>query len=147
MEMIFYAIYFLMGYRIIRSQHWVWPSTLWWKNQPDNRYIADDVTFFYIAYCARYFQNFIMVFLEPKRKDFVEMQIHHFVTCLLIYLSYGHGFVRVGCVVMVLLDIADPPLHAAKQVVYCKEVSSKQEGFLTWANVADVLFVIFGKFC
>lgn len=145
MEMLFYSIYFVMGYRVIKSQLWIWPSHLWWVDQPNNRSITDDMAFFYIAYCARYFQNFIMVFLEPRRKDFIEMQLHHFITCLLIYLSYGHGYVRVGCIIMVLLDIADPPLHAAKQVVYLKDVSAKQAGIFTWANIADVFFVVFGK--
>lgn len=143
MEMIFYGVYLVIGYRIVSTQPWLWPSKLWWTNQPDNRYISQDVAFFYVAYCARYFQVFIMLFLEVKRKDFTQMQIHHSVTCLLIYLSYSYGFVRVGCVIMVLLDFADVPLHIAKQLVYCKEVAGKQTGFLTWANTADIFFVIF----
>lgn len=143
METIFYGSFFLMGCRIIKSQIWLWPSNLWWKSQPDNSKIGDDVTFFYIAYCARYFQAFFMLFLEEKRKDFLEMLIHHSVTCLLIYLSYCYGYVIVGCVIMVLLDPADVPLHIAKQCLYLKEIGSKQNGLFTWSNLADFWFFIF----
>mmetsp|Transcript_18316 Transcript_18316/g.29798 ORF Transcript_18316/g.29798 Transcript_18316/m.29798 type:complete len:348 (+) Transcript_18316:42-1085(+) len=143
LEMLFYSVYFVMGWRIVQSQPYLWPSTLWWTNQPDNRFITNDASFFYIAYCARYMQNFIFVFLEPKRKDFWEMQTHHLVTIILIWISYSYGFVRVGLVVMVLLDIADPPLHLGKQCIYVKEIRGRQSGIFTWANMGDFFFVIF----
>lgn len=54
---------------------------------------------YYIAYAARYLQGSISCFLEPKRKDFVEMQIHHIATVLLVSLSYCYGWVRVGVMV------------------------------------------------
>jgi len=143
METLFYSIYFAMGLRIMLGQSWIWPSTQWWE-PAGNRDIAVDLSFFYIAYGARYFQNFVMVFLEPKRKDFLEMQIHHSVTCLLIYLSYCYGFCRVGLAVMVLLDVGDPPLHIAKQIVYLKEVSTpKSAGLRFFALTGDIFFAIF----
>jgi len=143
LETFFYSVYFVMGYRVAGSQPWIWPSAKWWENQPDNRTMSPGLRFFYIAYAARYFQNFVMVFLEPVRKDFWEMQIHHSVTVVLIYLSYTYGFYRVGVVIMVLLDIADPPLHLAKQSVYIKELVAKSSSVFSWATIADMFFVLF----
>ncbi len=134
-----------MGYRVSYGQEWIWPSTNWWTDRTSEMSISTAANFFYIAYGARYLQNFVMVFVEPRRKDFFEMQVHHSVTCVLIYVSYISSFVRVGLVIMVLLDMADPVLHIAKQFVYIKEMSPKHNGFLSWQNLADFFFYAFGK--
>jgi len=147
MEAIFYICYFAIGFIIVRSQPWLWPSENWWKDQPDNSQIGKDAAFFYLAYGARYFQCFVMVFLETRRLDFLEMQIHHSVTTMLIYLSYSYGFVRIGLVIMVLLDVADPPLHLAKMFVYFKDISPKTGSACSahkfFALVGDILFGTF----
>jgi len=143
LEALFYSGYFVAGLRVVMSQEWLWPSTLWYQNQPDNVNVADDIRFFYLAYMARYVQAFLMVLLEPRRKDFVQMQLHHAVTVLLIYVSYSYGFVRVGVVIMVLLDVADPPLHLAKLVTYVKEISPHSSGLFSLETLADLLFAAF----
>ena len=51
-----------------------------------------------LRYVARYFQAAISVLLETKRKDFIEMMIHHTVTVLVIYVSYVYGWNRIGAV-------------------------------------------------
>mmetsp|Transcript_4118 Transcript_4118/g.8905 ORF Transcript_4118/g.8905 Transcript_4118/m.8905 type:complete len:350 (-) Transcript_4118:187-1236(-) len=139
MEMIWYASYFVLGLRLISEQPWVWPSRFWWVDQPNNRAITQDVAFFYVCYAARYGAGLMTVFLETKRKDFMEMVIHHSVTVVLVYLSFQYGMVRVGCVIMVLLDVADVPLHIAKQCSYTNEIGSKS----LWGLAADFFFVCF----
>jgi hypothetical protein len=143
LETVFYSAFFVMGWRVVTPQPWLQPSSQWWADQPDNRSIADDARFFYILYAARYMQNMVMVELETRRKDYLEMQIHHAVTVALIMLSYAYGFVRIGLVIMVLLDVADPPLHVAKQFAYLKDIRGPQKGLLTWSNAADLFFAIF----
>ena len=54
--------------------------------------------------------GFVNVLLEPKRKDFVEMLLHHAVTVAVVGISYLYGWNRVGCVVMLLLD---PPTYSS----------------------------------
>jgi ceramide synthetase len=54
------------------------------------------------------------VLFEPRRKDFIQMELHHALTFGLVVLSYFWGWNRVGFVIMLLLDPADVPLHAAK---------------------------------
>ena len=53
--------------------------------------------------------------------------VHHFATVAVIFLSYMAGFVRVGMAVMCLLDVADVPLHIAKQFVYLAQDASPKE--------------------
>jgi hypothetical protein len=106
-------------------QSWFWPSMNWWSGQVlghhDNPSIA--LSTFYLLYLCRYLsQTVFTAVLEYRRKDFVEMMIHHTVTSVLVSLSYYSIFIRVGLVIMVLLDVGDPPLHFAKLAKYMHEV-------------------------
>jgi len=149
-EAIFYTVYFIVGFLIIKEALWIWPSTEWWAAQDQfGKLILPlniDETTFYIAYASRYFSFFISVFLEHERKDFWEMQIHHVSTITLLYLSFLSGFVRVGFVVMVLLDFADPFLHVAKIFKYIEEsrkMAKKQSYTKLASTCADIWFGLF----
>merc|ERR1719362_2181978 len=67
----------------------------------------------------------VSILLEPKRKDFAEMFLHHIVSVVVLYISYTYSFCRVGIVIMVILDPADVPLHLAK---VCKYIGETSEG-------------------
>ena len=150
-EAMFYSWYFVMGVMIIYAAPWVWPSTEWWVAQDNEGHLIQPLnvaeTTFYIAYAARYFAFFVCVgFVEPKKKDFAEMQIHHVTTVILIFLSFLSGFVRVGFVVMVLLDFADTFLHIAKACKYIEEgrKMAKITTFTENASLcADIWFALF----
>lgn len=72
------------------------------------------------------------ILIEPKRKDFGEMCLHHATTIALIILSYSLRFTRVGLVIVALHDISDIFLYLAKSFSY-----------LNIASIADTSFVIF----
>merc|ERR1740121_808858 len=65
--------------------------------------------------------------------------IHHVVTVVIIYVSYVYGWNRVGCVTMLLLDLADVPLHIAKLCKYTAEATKKRG----WQFMADRMFECF----
>ncbi len=140
-EALFYALYFAMGFVIALRLEWFWPSVHWW-NAPmraDGLAAAiampKDVTCFYVAYAARYLQGLVSVFLETKRKDFWEMVVHHLSTIVLIYFSFVTGMTRVGLVIMVILDFADPFLHVAK---CCKYISKARRSTVRRTSAAFV---------
>ena len=68
--------------------------------------MRDDMRCYYVLYASRYAQAALSVLLEHKRKDFVEMQVHHSVTVALVGISYAYGWNRIGVIVMLLLDPA-----------------------------------------
>ncbi|KAH8083361.1 sphingosine N-acyltransferase [Aureococcus anophagefferens] len=87
------------------------------------------------------------VLLEPKRKDFVEMQLHHVVTVAVVAISYLHGWNRIGCVVMVLLDPADVPLHVAKMFKHAADAAEPRRGLARVCTFcADRVFELFAVF-
>lgn len=48
-----------------------------------------------------------MLNTEKRRKDHWQMLFHHFITILLVTLSYVGNFTRVGVVVHTLMDLCD----------------------------------------
>ncbi|GFN80442.1 ceramide synthase 6 [Plakobranchus ocellatus] len=73
---------------------------------------------------------------DYQKKDKTEMIIHHIVTILLIYFSWACNFVRVGSLVIVVHDLADPWLSIAKMAKYTKHQTTCEIFFamfiLTW---------------
>jgi len=144
MEMLFYGGFTVLGCFVVIGQDFIWPSSKWWIGFADGGHdiMRSDLRAYYLMYAARYFQGGVSTCLEHKRKDFVEMQIHHWVTVLLVYLSYVYGWNRIGCVVMLLLDPADTFLHIAKICKYTADAPGKPRKAL-WQNCADVGFALF----
>lgn len=146
MEAAFYGSFTLLGYAIVPSQPWIWPSKDWWIDFSSGTHslMRNDLRCYYLLYGARYFQGAVSVLLEPKRKDFVEMVIHHLVTVAVVAISYLYGWNRVGAVVMLLLDPADVPLHVAKMLKYVSQARSKNRAISQLcAFAADRTFELF----
>jgi len=142
LEAVIYGSFAMLGLFVVPSQDFIWPSFRWWQGflEGGHQIMRLDLRSYYIMYVARYAQALVSVMLEFKRKDFLEMVVHHVVTILVIYVSYIYGWNRVGVVVMFLLDPADVPLHLAKLCKYTAEASGRQ----LWQTLADRLFELFG---
>jgi hypothetical protein len=153
MEFIFYTVFTVIGLSVVPTQRWIWPTANWWNEWETPtvmRYVlplffssrfslidsfppcSDDLKCYYLLYGARYTQAFISVLMEHKRKDFVEMIVHHLTTMIVILASFYGGYYRNGAAIMLLFDPADVPLHAAKLVKY-----------IGFQGLADCFFVLF----
>jgi len=138
--------FFFVGCGILASEPWVWPSTRWWQGRagPDGAILRAEhalsaaARLFYIAYAGRYVSSIVNFFFEVKKSDAAASFAHHVVTVLLIVMSWSYTFVRVGCVIMVLLDSSDLLLQAAK---LCKYLSQKKKDMFD--VMGDVIFALF----
>ena len=148
LEALFYGTFFFFSCRIYLKQPFAWPSSKWWVDidqtlpghvETRHHYLAPDYKFFYLLYGGRYAAGLASVMLEHKRKDFVEMVAHHLVTMSLVLCSFNVGYTRVGGAIMLLMDIADPPLHIAKQFKYLAKTKDSNPQW--WA---DRFFEVFG---
>ena len=79
-----------------------------------------------------YWSFLFTLLVDVKRKDFFEMMAHHFVTILLLVLSWTCNLTRMGSLVLILHDCADIFLESAKMTKY-----------IGWQRTCDVLFLIF----
>jgi len=138
LEALIYGSFSAVGFRVVLSQPWLWPSVQWWQGGNQD-FMSADLRCYYIMYMARYMQGIVSVLLEPKRKDFAEMLVHHVVTVFLTFLSYTFLLSRVGAVTMLILDPADVPLQLAKVFKYISEATDRR----LWQKLADGLFAIF----
>jgi len=141
MEAIFYGSFTIIGLAIVPSQPTSWPSDQWWINfkTGEHSMMRQDLRCYYIMYASRYLQGIVSCLMEHRRKDFVEMQVHHVVTVGLVSLSYIYGWNRIGVIVMVLLDPADVPLHVAKLCKYTADYG----GAHFYQVMADRFFELF----
>jgi len=69
--------------------------------------LAATVKFYYLTETAFYLHQMFILNAEARRKDHVQMMAHHIITLALMITSYFVHFTRVGCVIMVLMDLCD----------------------------------------
>ena len=70
--------------------------------------------------CSLGFWTSCMLFLgiETRRKDFIQMVLHHVLTVSLIAISYALNFHRFGLLVLLFHDVVDVFLYTAKCLIY-----------------------------
>lgn len=73
---------------------------------------------YYLIQTACWFQQFIVLHIEKRRKDHYQMLSHHIVTCLLCVGSYRFYFTRIGHVILLCMDFVDITLSTAKILKY-----------------------------
>ena len=77
-----------------------------WLNYPHVP-VAGTVKFYYLTQIAFYLHQVLILNTEARRKDHVQMMVHHIVTIMLMVASYAVNLTRVGSLVMVLMDCSD----------------------------------------
>eukprot|EP01006_Ploeotia_vitrea_P052569 TRINITY_DN67704_c6_g2_i2.p1 TRINITY_DN67704_c6_g2~~TRINITY_DN67704_c6_g2_i2.p1 ORF type:complete len:237 (-),score=133.03 TRINITY_DN67704_c6_g2_i2:72-782(-) len=94
--------------------------------------MGDGVRYYYLLQLGYYFHLVIAQLVEERKKDFWEMFVHHLATITLVLFSYLTNFVRIGTLVLLVHDISDPIMEAAKLANYSQ-----------LGAVPDVMFAIF----
>ncbi|XP_047493623.1 ceramide synthase 5-like [Penaeus chinensis] len=127
-----FAVY---GYTIMFSKPWVWDITLCWENYPFHT-LPRDIWWYYISVLTVYWKLFVSESLQPGRKqdDRLFMILHHAVTVLLMTFSWTCNFIRIGSLVLMVHEIADVPLLAAKMCRYAGKEAA--------ANIIFPLFLV-----
>jgi very-long-chain ceramide synthase len=87
---------------------------------------------YYLVQFAFWLQQIVVVNIEERRKDHVQMFTHHVITCTLIFTSYGYHQTKVGNLILCLMDVVDLFLPLAKILKYLK-----------WRRSCDVAFGVF----
>lgn len=77
-----------------------------WRGYPHIT-LAGPVKFYYLTETAFYLHQVLIINAEARRKDHWQMMTHHLITVTLMISSYSYNFTRVGCLIMLLMDISD----------------------------------------
>lgn len=62
---------------------------------------------YYLVQFAFWLQQILVVNIEKRRKDYLQMFTHHVITCALIFTSYGYHQTKVGNLILCLFDVVD----------------------------------------
>jgi hypothetical protein len=131
-EAVYFTIQILISYRLFSGTDWFWPSG-WASAMDDGRVGASaanglaglppfhctrEYRAYYVCEFGYYTAMLFTIFFKKRKKDFKEMVFHHAVTSALILVSYANWHLRIGIVVMMLHNLFDPFLNAAKCAHY-----------------------------
>jgi acyl-CoA-dependent ceramide synthase len=90
-----------------------------WSGYSTHHYpLPGPVKFYYLIETAFYTHGVFILTAEARRKDHLQMMIHHFTAIALMLLSYSWNFTRVGCLIMVLMDVCDVLLPVCFWCIY-----------------------------
>ncbi|GFR72072.1 longevity assurance protein [Elysia marginata] len=136
-HLLFYTFAFCYGSYALWDKPWLWVTVNCWVGWP-KQHIDTEIFVLYLLELSFYWSLLFAILFQRdyQKKDKTEMIIHHIVTILLIYFSWACNFVRVGSLVIVVHDLADPWLSIAKMAKYTKHQTTCEIFFamfiLTW---------------
>lgn len=101
------------------SDYWL-DIKMVWKNWPD-REISGALKWYILVQFAFWLQQIVIVNIEERRKDHVQMFTHHIITCMLLFTSYGYHQTKVANVILCLMDVVDLflPVRTCPHPVIC----------------------------
>jgi very-long-chain ceramide synthase len=76
--------------------------------------------YYYLVALSFWLQQLVVVNIEERRKDHLQMFTHHMITCALVFASYCYHQTNVGNVILCLMDVVDLFLPLAKILKYLK---------------------------
>jgi len=118
-----------------------------WSGYPSSHYpLPGPVKFYHLNETAFYIHGIFILTAEARRKDHIQMMSHHFIAIALMLLSYAWNFTRVGCLIMVLMDVCDVLLPLAKMIKYMGGTLSCDIVFglfmVAWFITRHILFML-----
>lgn len=138
---VFYTTSFVFGMCILWHREWLWDIEKCWTNLPYD-HIDDGSHLYYIIQLSYYGSCLVTLPFDNKRKDFLELVIHHLATVLLIGFSYMANFYRAGTLVMVVHDASDIFLELAKNFNYVQFTDLADNVFIAFAIVFFVTRIV-----
>ncbi|OCL10728.1 longevity assurance proteins LAG1/LAC1 [Glonium stellatum] len=130
--LVYYTVFWTLGmYIMYNSAYWFNLKEMW-THWPIRR-MDGLFKWYYLVQFAFWLQQILVVNVEERRKDYAQMFTHHIITITLIFTSYGYYQMRVGNVILCVMDVVDIILPAAKMLKYL--------GFTTACDVAFGIFM------
>lgn len=128
---LFYTLSFIFGAIVVTKTPFFWDTELLWIKNPMH-HVSDLFYWYYTVELGLYISLLVSQSTDVKRKDFVEMFVHHIVTISLIVMSWWANMVRIGTMVLLYHDVSDIFLEVAKLYNY-----------LGWNDISFSIFAVF----
>lgn len=129
--LIYSSVFFSLGmFLMYHSNYWLDLRQLW-AGWPD-RELSGLFKWYYLVQFAFWVQQILVVNIEKRRKDHIQMFTHHIITCALMFTSYGYHQAKVGNLILCLMDVVDLVFAIAKILKY-----------LQFQLICDIAFGVF----
>lgn len=128
---VFYLCALIGGVAVLYDKPWFYEIWLVWENYPKQSYLVSQY-WYYVLELSFYWSLLFSVASDVRRKDFKVQVIHHCATIFLLNFSWCVNYVRIGTMTLLVHDISDFLMEAAKMCSYAG-----------WKTSCNVLFVIF----
>ncbi|KAI9729845.1 MAG: sphingosine N-acyltransferase lag1 [Cirrosporium novae-zelandiae] len=142
---VYYGAFWSLGmYLLLQHEYWRDFKQLWapWPY----REMGGLFKWYYLVQFAFWLQQIVVVNIEERRKDHIQMFTHHIITCALIFASYGYHQTRVGNLVLCLMDSVDLIFPMAKILKYLHYLKACDIAFgvfmVTWFISRHIIYVM-----
>ncbi|KAF2857669.1 longevity assurance proteins LAG1/LAC1 [Piedraia hortae CBS 480.64] len=114
-----------------------------WTGYP-RLYMSQGVKLYYLSQFAFWIQQFAVLHIESRRKDHMQMLLHHVITAALIAGSHSYRQWRAGNAILVCMDIVDFIFPLAKCLKYMELQNACDVAFgffvLAWVSSRHIAY-------
>lgn len=114
------------------SPYWM-NTDYYWIDYPHAK-LQGSFKVYYLVQFGFWLQQIYVVNTDMKRKDYIAMLAHHFITCALIGGSYFVHLTRIGHAILVVMDVADVFLAVS---LFSRSGIGLLSSVLFWGSVVD----------
>ncbi|VEU23393.1 DEKNAAC104618 [Brettanomyces naardenensis] len=130
-SLVYYSTSWLFGFYLFWNSNYFLNLDRVFEGWPHN-HLSHSFKLYYLIQTGCWLQQIIVLNIEEKRKDYLQMFSHHIITSILCIGSYYTYFTQVGHVILLLMDIVDVFLALAKVLKY-----------LGFNRICDFMFLVF----
>lgn len=130
-SLLYYACSWIFGFYLYWNSEYFLSAEKLFEGWPHN-HMSFAFKLYYLIQTGCWLQQIVVLNIEEKRKDYLQMFSHHIITSLLCIGSYISYFTRIGHNILLLMDIVDVILSLAKILKY--------SGF---GRICDIIFICF----
>jgi len=144
-QFLYYASFVSFGLYAIHDEPYFFDARYFWIGYPHIQ-ITYKLKIYYLLQNAFWFHMVFVWCVEAKRKDYLQMITHHFVTIFMVVFSYTYNWTHIGSAILLNLDCADLLLYFTKLINYIKYQTLSNIMFivftLVWIVTRHYLFII-----
>ncbi|XP_077119476.1 ceramide synthase 3 isoform X2 [Ranitomeya variabilis] len=127
----FYLCALIGGIAVLHDKPWFHDVWEVWVGYPKQE-VLESQYWYYVMELGFYWSLLFSVASDVRRKDFMVQVVHHLATIFLLNFSWGVKYIRVGTLTLLVHDVSDVLLEAAKMCSYAK-----------WSKTCNILFAVF----
>jgi len=136
---LYYVAFTFFGLIVYLHEEWLFPPTTnFWTGWPFHSFSAW-FRVYYLLELSFYCHAALAIAFEQRRKDFLQLVVHHIATVTLVFVSYWFRYHRIGLIILLTHNISDVFLYGGKALHYA---AKKYKHLNVYVQGIFVLFAV-----